>query len=137
MNLNGTIIAEVLDAYPRVQAVYLFGSTVDGEQRGDSDIDVAVLLPPEDARRVGSLLMGALHEQLESLLGRSVDLINLREVSTVFQNEIIASGQRIHCAHPDAADEFEMLVMSMYQKLNAERAGILSEGLGSGRFYRV
>lgn len=137
MDLNGKIITKTLDAYPRVQAVYLFGSTVNGEQREGSDIDIAVLLPPEQARHVGSMLMGALQERLESALGRSADLINLREVSTVFQNEIIASGQRIHCVDPDAADEFEMLVLSLYQKLNAERAGILAEGLRSGRFYRV
>ncbi len=137
MKLNDRIIAQALDAYPCVQAVYLFGSLVDGEQREGSDIDIALLLPPEQARRVGSMLMSALEERLESALSRSVDLINLREVSTVFQNEIISSGKRIHCADPEAADEFEMLVMSMYQKLNAERAGILSEGLRSGRFYQV
>lgn len=137
MDLNATIITRVRDAFPRVQAVYLFGSTVGGQQRKDSDVDIAILLPPLQARRAGSLSVGPLHERLESALGRSVDLINLREVSTVFQNEIIASGKRIHCADPDAADEFEMLAMSMYQKLNAERAGILAEGLASGRFYQV
>jgi len=137
MDLNATIIAQVSDAFPSVQAVYLFGSTVDGQQRRESDIDIAILLPPVQARRAGSLSMSPLHQRLESALSRSVDLVNLREVSTVFQNEIIASGERILCADPDAADEFEMLVMSMYQKLNAERAGILAEGLASGRFYPV
>lgn len=64
-----------------------------------------------------------------------MDLINLREVSTVFQKEIIAADRRIHTGNAYAADEFEMLVLSFYQKLSEERAGILAEGLRSGRFY--
>ena len=137
MEQSSTIIGEVLDAFPQTRAIYLFGSAASGDQQVDSDIDVALLLPAVQARSAGSLMLGPLHQRLEAALGCSVDLVNLRTVSTVFQNEIIASGRRIFCADSDAADEFEMLVMSMYQKLNAERAGILSEGLRSGRFYQV
>jgi len=64
-------------------------------------------------------------------------LINLRQVSTVFQKEIIMAERRIICADTYAAEEFEMLVLSRYQKLNEERAELLAEGLRSGRFYNV
>jgi uncharacterized protein len=53
-----------------------------------------------------------------------VDLINLRETNTVFQNEIITEGRLICMTDESATDAFEMNVMSAYQKLNEERAGI-------------
>jgi uncharacterized protein len=123
--------------YPSVQAVYLFGSYGTDQQWPDSDADVALLLPPEEAKRVGSLAMTDLRAALEQLLGREVDLINLRQVSTVFQKEIIMAERRIFCANQYAADEFEMLVISYYQKLNEERREILASFNSTGRAYAV
>lgn len=47
------------------------------------------------------------------------------------------ADRRIYCGDLYAADEFEMLVLSFYQKLNEERAEVLAEGLRSGRFHNV
>ena len=68
-------------------------------------------------------------------MNKDVDLINLRLAPTVLQKEIIMNGERLFQSTGTAADEFEMLVLSLYQKLNEERAGILTEGLRSGKFY--
>lgn len=81
--------------------------------------------------------MSDLRFALQDLLKKDVDLINLRLAPTVFQKEIILAERRIFCADRYAADEFEMRVLSFYQKLNQERAGIMAEGLRSGRFYDV
>lgn len=135
--LTDRIVTLVLAAYPHTQAIYLFGSWETEHERAESDVDIALLLPPDEAKRAGSLTLSELHLALEELLQKDVDLINLRQVSTVFQTEIILSGRRIHCADAYAADEFEMLVISYYQKLNEERAEVLAEGLKSGRFYNV
>ena len=132
-DMTGTLLA----AYPVMQAIYLFGSYGTENEWPDSDVDIALLLPPEEAKKAGSLVMGELHSALESLLKKDVDLINLRQVSTVFQKEIIMADRRIFCADAYAADEFEMLVLSLYQKLNEERAELLAEGLRSGSFYSV
>jgi uncharacterized protein len=137
VNLNDTITGETLDVFPRTEAIYLFGSAAENQLRSDSDIDVAVLLPSTLAREIGTLAMHPLRQQLEAALNRAVDLVNLRTASTVFQNEVIVTGQRIFSAASVAVDEFEMHVLSLYQKLSAERAGILADGLSSGRFYRV
>jgi predicted nucleotidyltransferase len=127
----------VLRHYPATQAVYRFGSYGTQQQWPNSDADIALLLPPDEARRAGSLSMTELQASLERLLDKEVDLINLRQVSTVFQKEIILAERRIFCANRYAADEFEMLVLSLYQKLNEERAELMAEGLSSGRFYDV
>ena len=96
-----------------------------------------MLLPADEAKRAGSLSMSGLRASLERLLGKDVDLINLRAVPTVSQKEIILAERRVFCADQYAADEFEMLVLSLYQKLNEERAEVMAEGLSSGRFYDV
>jgi hypothetical protein len=63
--------------------------------------------------------------------------VNIRQVSTVFQNEIINSGRLISTGDPEAIGEFEMLVLSAYQKLNEERKEILEEFFKSKRAYRL
>ncbi|MGH8628919.1 MAG: type VII toxin-antitoxin system MntA family adenylyltransferase antitoxin [Gammaproteobacteria bacterium] len=133
---NATI-QPVLRHYPDTQAIYLFGSYGTEGEWPDSDVDIALLLPPGQARASRMLAMSPLWTELESLLEKPVDLINLREASTVFQKEIISVDRRIYTGDAYASDEFEMLVLSFYQKLSEERAEILAEGLRSGRFYNV
>lgn len=134
---DDAIIHIVLRHYPEVQAIYLFGSYGTENEWPDSDVDIALLLPPKNSKEIGLLMLSCLRFELESLLNKSVDLLNLRQISTVFQKEVITADRRIYCSDEYAADEFEILVLSFYQKLNKERAEILAEGLRSGRFYNV
>lgn len=129
------IIAAITTNYPAIQAIYLFGSYATENERPDSDLDIALLLAPDTAKREGNLVLHPLRPKLEKLLNKDVDLINLRQVSTVFQKEIIGADRRVYTGDAYAADEFEMLVLSFYQKLNEERAEIIEEGLHSGTFY--
>ena len=129
------LVKLILNAWPDTQAIYLFGSWGTKYERPESDLDVAILLPPKQAKEAGSLLFSGLHQTLQQAFNRDVDLINLRLAPTVLQKEIIMSGRRLFQAPGTAADEFEMLVLSRYQKLNEEWADILMEGLQSGKFY--
>ena len=137
MTATGKIVRTVLGHYPDTQAIYLFGSYGTENEWPDSDVDIALLLPPEQAKAIRMLAMSPLCCELGSLLEKPVDLINLRVVSTVFQKEIIAADRRIHTGNAYAADEFEMLVLSFYQKLGEERADILEEFWRTGRAYRA
>lgn len=131
-----TIIHTVLAYYPVTQAIYLFGSYGAGNAWPDSDADIALLFTPEQAKAEHNLLLSRCRFDLEGALHKEVDLLNARQVSTVFQKEIIG-GVRIYCADPYAADEFEMLVISYYQKLNQERQEILDAFYKTGRAYAV
>ncbi|MEW6218517.1 MAG: nucleotidyltransferase domain-containing protein [Thermodesulfobacteriota bacterium] len=131
------MIAASLLAFPDTQAIYLFGSFGTEDEWPGSDVDIAILLPPPRAKKAGSLSFHPLRAELATLAGREVDLVNLRLVSTVFQKEIVMADRRIFCADPSAADEFEMLVLSFYQKLNEERAGILQAFAATGKAYPV
>lgn len=137
MESGDTIVRIIQTHHPDVQAVYLFGSWGTEEEWPDSDVDIAMLLPPDKAKTLGALDLVKTQAELASLLHKPVDLLNLRQISTVFQKEVVMADRRIFTANEYAAEEFEMLTLSFYQKLNEERAEILSEGLRSGRFYDV
>jgi uncharacterized protein len=114
-----------------LEAVYLFGSFADCTQTESSDVDIALLFSmlPDKVR---ALAGSDLQLELSKALKRSVDLVDLRTVSTVFQNEIIVSGERFLTLEEASADEFEMMTLSFYQKLNEERKEILEEFKTSG-----
>jgi len=137
MNEQAAIIQTVLSHYPKAQAIYFFGSYGTEQEWPESDVDIAVLLPPEESKMIGPLVMSDLHFTLESMLKKDVDLINLRQVSTVLQKEVVAADRRIYEGDAYAAEEFEMLALSLYQKLNEERAEIVESAMAGGRFYRL
>jgi uncharacterized protein len=128
-----SIISTVRAHHPKVEAIYLFGTFGTAMEKPNSDIDLALLLPRPEARAEKSLSFSACRDELEPLTGHSVDLINLREINTVFQNEIITEGRLIYVADEAETDAFEMKVLSAYQKLNEERAGILKDIETTGR----
>ena len=123
--------------YPEVQAAYLFGTFGTADQWPESDVDIALLLPIAQAKKAGSLAMGDCQGELGVLLGRDVDLINLRRADTVFQNEILNTARELFVFDRNSADEFSLLVMSLYQKLTAERAEIVREIERTGRVYNI
>ena len=73
-----------------VDVIYLFGSSVKNTMRKESDIDVAFL----SDKSVDSFDLFLLSQKLADLLGREVDLIDIKKVSTVFQAQIILHRRR-------------------------------------------
>ncbi len=132
-NSGEEIVRLILSYYPDTQAIYLFGTYQTEYERPNSDVDIALLLPPEQAKAVGLLVGSDLYYDLESLLRREIDLINLRLVPTVLQKEVIMAERPLYQADPYATAEFEMLTLSYYQRLNAERADIIADAVKTGR----
>jgi len=130
---SDAIVKTVLRFYPDVEAVYLFGSHGTEHQRRESDVDVALLFPPPTAKTITNLAISQCGQALGDILKKSVDIINLRAMNIVFQHEIIQEGKIIYKRSEYTVDEYEMLVMSLYQKLNEERAGILQDIFQTGR----
>jgi len=131
------IVTIILKHYSEVQCIYLFGTFDTADEWPDSDVDIALLLPPGQAYQPAHLMLTPCHFALEQALGKPVDLLNARRVSTVFQKEIIETGRLLYCSDESAAAEFEMLTLSIYQKLNEERQAILEAFDASGRAYAV
>ena len=113
MTVQTQMIETVLSDYPDTQAIYLFGSWGTEDEWPTSDVDMAILLPPPQAKTVDFWAWNALAMRLESIVHKSVDLLNVRRASTVFQKEVIMADRRIFCADEVAADEFEMLTFKL------------------------
>ena len=114
-----------------VDAIYLFGSESAGEQHAHSDIDLAVmsnatLLP---------MRLWEVSQELASRAARDVDLVDLREASTVMRMQVISTGERLFCANEQRCEVFEDFVFSAYARLNEERAAILQDIRGRGSIY--
>ncbi len=131
------LVAAIRQCFPTVQGIYLFGSFATASANAASDVDIAVLLPHQIAKQHRNLYLSELHLTLEKQLERSVDLVNLRLVSTVLQQQVIEHGQVLDCQDQYALAEFEMLTCSFYQKLNEERKEILQDFWETARAYNV
>jgi len=123
--------------YPNVEAIYLFGSYGTEFYKPDSDADIALLLPWDAELVKKTLAFSPCWTALAKLLSCEIDLINLRATNTVFQNEIINTGRVIFESNEDKRLAFEMLVLSMYQKLSEERSEILESFFETKRAYQV
>jgi len=128
----------ILTDFPKIQAIYLFGSAATESEWFNSEIDIALLLlPPQAAKPIPSLYLHPLHSKLTSYFKNSVDLINLRQVNVVLRKEVIMAERLIYCADRYSVDEFEMLTLSFYQKLNEERKAILAYFFRTKKAYNI
>jgi len=101
--------------------IYLFGSFGTDTQHPGSDIDLAFLpthvTDPFECFQIANLLADQ--------LGHSVDLADLSQASTVFSKEVLRTGIPIDTASPALQQQFEMLTLADYARLNEERQAIL------------
>jgi len=104
-------------------AVYHFGSSAPGGRpaRAGSDIDLA-FFAPEPCPPYAVFMAG---QEIARAAGRDVDLIDLRRCGDVIAAQVVGAGRRIYTADPLRADEFEMLALARYARLNEERHEIL------------
>jgi len=131
------IVDVIVRYHPNVQAIYLFGSFGTEYETTDSDVDLALLLPYSQGSNENPLLRSDCWDELTRTTRRHVDLVDLRKTDTVFQNEIIRTGRTLLIKDEPARAEFEMLTLSLYQKLQEERSGIVKRILKSKRVYNV
>lgn len=117
-------------ALPGVLAVYGFGSRVQGQATGDSDLDVAVLV----AGYADVLALWDLSGELADMAGCAVDLVDLRAASTVLQYQIITGGA-LWWALDSQAALFESAILSEKTALDTARAGLLQDIAQRGSVY--
>lgn len=113
---------------PGLIALYRFGSQTQGTARPNSDVDLAVLArdPIPNLRRF------ELAQELAIQLHRDVDLVDLRNASTVMRIQVLSTGICLDARNEPARREFEMYAYSDYARLNEERREILNRVSASG-----
>jgi predicted nucleotidyltransferase len=123
----------VLATLPEAWAVYVYGSFARGEDWPDSDLDIAVLLPPE--QRIPDLLK--LIGDISKHIHRDADVVDLRRVGDVLRREVLESGRTLFESDPEKVLTWEASAMSQYAHYREEVRGILDDfrrtGIGYGK----
>lgn len=127
------VLSILREELPGLAAVIVFGSFGSEYERAESDLDLAILMEKhQDA--TDSVFLWTLAQKIASKIGRDVEIINLRQASTVFAFQVLTSGTTVYCANDFALASFDTLIMSMYQRLQEERKEILDD-YEKGIFY--
>ena len=125
------VLEAIQDAVPDLIAVYQFGSTVQGGEHAEGDLDLALLA----RSALPNLDRWTLQEDLAAELSRGVDLVDLRSATTVMQAQVLDTGRVLAETDRTVRQQFEMRVCSAYAMLNEERAGILEHVQARGHIY--
>jgi len=124
---------ELLAALPDAWAIYVYGSFARGDEWPDSDVDLAVLLPP--LRVIADPL--ELIARISTRIGREVDVVDLRRSSDLLRREVLESGRALFVSDPERVLDWESTALSRYARHREEIAGILRDfedtGIGYGR----
>lgn len=125
-----TLITRIREALPGTQAIFLFGSEVDGSANIDSDLDIAVLgASPFDRLDIWNLAA-----TLASLLERDVDLIDLTRASSVMKFQIVNKGELLW-QRDHAGDVFTSSAQREYWDWEIIRRPIIEQIKESGSVY--
>lgn len=72
--------------------------------------------------------------ELANRLGNDVDVIDLRQASTILQHQVVTRGQRLWHRGRDS-DEFELAVLSEYWDLAIQRHDLVADIKQRGSVY--
>ena len=121
--MDKVVISEIINSLQEFECytVYIFGSYANDKTHKESDIDIAFLSEKKFERY--DIFMKA--QEISSKVNKEIDLIDLKESSTVFQNEVIRNGIVILDNNIIERQKFEVLVLKKYMELNELRKDIL------------
>jgi len=125
------IIKILLCVVPNCIVLYQFGSEAKGQIHAGSDLDLAFL----SSAPVSPVQRFDFEQDLANLLHKKVDLIDLRQASTVMKMQVISSGKCLYSRDDGERDRFETWVYSSYARLNEERREILNDIQKRGSVY--
>ena len=80
----------------QVRELAVFGSTVRGEQRPDSDIDLLIEFEPQV--RAGFLTLSRLSRELSALLHRPVDLVPKMGLKHTIKDQVLIEAEVIYAS---------------------------------------
>jgi len=114
----------------RLLGVYAFGSQVSGQRRPDSDLDLAVLL----TGKADPVALWNLAQEIAVRIDVDVDLVSLRETSTVLQYRVVTTGEHWWVRDMQVG-LFEAFVLNQKTALDEARAPLLADIQREGRVH--
>lgn len=115
---------------PGLRGIYAFGSRCRGDDRPESDLDLAVVGP-------GSFDPVALWwtaQDLAITVGCDVDLVDFLAAPTQLQHQILTTGRRLWCGDLQV-ELYELFVFSEKLRLDEKLAPLIADIEQRGRVY--
>jgi len=122
MDLDFDYIKSFLIEELEAELIYLFGSYAVGKTRDDSDLDLAFL----SSKEIDDYQRFLTAQKLASKLNIDIDLVDLAKASTVFKTQII-QGDLLFAKNEQQKQQFELLTLKKYARLNEERKEIIEK----------
>ena len=101
--------------------ILLFGSFAKGTNRDDSDIDLAYF----SKEQLSSYDRFTFAGELAEAAGRDGDLVDLKQIDTVFTMQIFSQGIPIYIKDENEFTRQKMRAYSMYATLSEQRASVI------------
>lgn len=125
------VISDKLNEQVKPAFILVFGSYAKGVARDDSDLDIAYYSEKQLSQYERFLLAG----EIAQLCDVEVDLVDIRQVDTVFAAQIYSTAEMIACIDENIFYKDRMKTLSMYATLNEQRAQILQSIEERGSVY--
>lgn len=114
-------LIEMINQHIQPDFIILFGSFAKGTMHDESDIDLAYFSKQQLSSYERFMLAG----DLASIANREVDLVDLKQIDTVFTMQIFEQGIPIYIADKNEFTRQRMRAYSMYATLSEQRASII------------
>lgn len=114
-------LVQTINAHVNAHFIILFGSGATGNMTEDSDLDIAYL----SDRILSSYDRFLLAGQLARIAGLEVDLVDIKQIDTIFTMQIFIEGQVIDCQNQNELTRQQIRAYSMYAAFAEERAPIV------------
>ncbi len=114
-------VIHILKEQFNCDAIILFGSYARGDQRKDSDVDIAI----KSNENITKKQLFEMTEKLEQILKKDVDLIDLNTISDSFRYEILMNGKVLYCKDSFQFDLYKLDIFREYLELNESRKAII------------
>jgi len=125
--LDNQIEIQIIDLLkkriPDLLGIYIFGSYANNTMTPESDIDIAFL----SFQKISQVEKWKIQEELAFILNQDVDLIDLKDATTILRTEVVEKGKLIFSGDSYQVNYFEMITYSMYADLNESRQDILTD----------
>lgn len=112
-------------------AIILFGSYSRGDQREDSDVDIAI----KSDKKISKQEIFDMTGELEQVLKKDVDLVNLDDISDSFRYEILMNGKVLYCNDNFKFDLYKLDMFREYLELSESRKIIVDNIKKGGTIY--
>ena len=129
MNFEEAI--QMLNEKLNCTAIILFGSYSRGDQREDSDVDIAI----KSDKKISKQEIFEMTEKLEQILKKDVDLIDLNTISDSFRYEILMNGKVLYCKDNFKFDLYKLDMFREYLELSESRKIIVDNIKKGGTIY--